>query len=395
MELTAWKRVAVVAVGAFSLVGVIAACEGQRPKIDAAASAPAAPPSDAAAAPDAAAPEGSAANPFEDPNSAEPDGWSDSTTVTAPTTTVVAVEKVALGRTLRQGMRGQDVELLQERLVELKFDPGKPDGVFGPATAQAVWAFQKLVLGAKPTGQITPESWDAIFGDVVVAPRRTKTTPTHFEVYLPEQTAVLFKDGVAVLISHISTGDNKEWCSEEVGKCGLSKTPGGVFKFYRRQADWWEGSLGRMYNPVYFNYGIAVHGMTSVPNYPASHGCIRIPMHTAKYFPDLVKRGDQVFVFDGVKEPEKYGAQPPPFDKPDPNATTTTVAPPTTQPKPTTTTSAVSGSTTTKPAATTTSKAPATTTTTTTAPPPPDTTSPPTTAPPTTATTVPPATSTG
>jgi hypothetical protein len=103
---------------------------------------------------------------------------------------------------------------------------------------------------------------------------------------------------------------------------------------------------------VYFNYGIAVHGMTSVPNYPASHGCVRIPMQIADYFPSLVKNGDQVFVFDGVKEPEAYGAQPPPFDQPDPNATTTTttIAPTTTAkatttapppppaPKPTTTT---------------------------------------------------------
>ena len=53
-------------------------------------------------------------------------------------------------------------------------------------------------------------------------------------------------------------------------------------------------------------------------------------MHIAKYFPSLVKRGDHVFVFDGVKEPEAYGAQPPPFNTKDPNATTTTTAPPTT-----------------------------------------------------------------
>ena len=96
-----------------------------------------------------------------------------------------------------------------------------------------------------------------------------------------------------------------------------------------------ESKLGRLYNPVYFNYGIAVHGMTSVPNYPASKGCVRIPMHIAEYFPSLVQNGDHVYVFDGVKEPEAYGAQPPPIDTVDPDAppTTTTVepsAPPTT-----------------------------------------------------------------
>ena len=115
-----------------------------------------------------------------------------------------------------------------------------------------------------------------------------------------------------------------------------------MFSFNRRRAGWREGELGRMWNPVYFNYGIAVHGAGNVPSYPASHGCVRIPMHIGNYFPSLVKYGDQVFVFDGIKEPEAYGAQVPPFNTPDPNyttttssTTTTTTVAPTTRPAPT------------------------------------------------------------
>ena len=48
---------------------------------------------------------------------------------------------------LAQGNAGDDVRLLQERLKSLAFDPGPTDGVFGPATEQAVWAFEKTVLG--------------------------------------------------------------------------------------------------------------------------------------------------------------------------------------------------------------------------------------------------------
>ena len=81
-----------------------------------------------------------------------------------------------------------------------------------------------------------------------------------------------------------------------------------------------------MHNPVYFNYGVAVHGSGNVPNRPASHGCIRIPMHISEYFPTLVERGDQIYVWDGVKEPEVYGRQPPPFDFNDPDYSTTTTA---------------------------------------------------------------------
>jgi hypothetical protein len=121
-----------------------------------------------------------------------------------------------------------------------------------------------------------------------------------------------------------------------------------------------------MWDPVYFNYGIAVHGALNVPLYPASHGCIRIPLSLSPTFQELTTIGDQVFVFDGVQEPEYYGPQKPYFNRIDPDysttttstTTTTTTPPPTTAP-PTTAPPA----TTTAPPATTTS------TTTTTAPP--------------------------
>jgi hypothetical protein len=110
-----------------------------------------------------------------------------------------------------------------------------------------------------------------------------------------------------------------------------------------------ESKLGTMYNPVYFNYNIAVHGAILVPLEPASHGCIRIPMSVARYFPALVAYGDRMYVFDGIKEPEEYGSPVPPFDKPDPNYVPTTTIPP-------------GGSTTVKPGGTTT-VVPVTTTT--------------------------------
>src|SRR6476661_4468139 len=61
-------------------------------------------------------------------------------TTVAPATTA-AVVKVPIGRNLRQGVKGDDVKMLQQRLIDLKFDPGAPDGQFGPTTTQAVWAY--------------------------------------------------------------------------------------------------------------------------------------------------------------------------------------------------------------------------------------------------------------
>ena len=60
-------------------------------------------------------------------------------------------------------------------------------------------------------------------------------------------------------------------------KRGDAVTPEGLFHTTRERPEgWWDGDLGQIYRPKYFVGGIAVHGMTSVPNHPASHGCVRL-----------------------------------------------------------------------------------------------------------------------
>ncbi len=284
---------------------------------------------------------------------------------TGPSTTAAPVEKTQLGRTLVEGVVGDDVKQVQRRLAELGFRPGPDDGVYGQQTIQSVWGFEKLVLGVErnaATGQVTPEMWDRMQDPIDIQPRRPNSTPNHTEVYLPEQMVVIFHDDEPVLVTHMSSGDNEEWCEEVTispgeygnrdgeeplvrGECGRSITPGGVFEYYRQVEGIRDSALGSMWNPVYFNYGIAIHGALNVPLQPASHGCIRIPLSIDEEFQSLVSMGDQVFVFDGVKEPEEYGEQPPVFNWLDPEwepttttstttttTTTTSVAPTTAAP---------------------------------------------------------------
>jgi peptidoglycan hydrolase-like protein with peptidoglycan-binding domain len=286
--------------------------------------------------------------------------------VVAPTTssTVAAPVLPPTTRTLEVGVEGEDVRMLQMRLAELKFAPGPIDGIFGRSTTQAVWAFEKLVMQvprSKATGIVTPEMWDVMRGDVQILPRRVADTPRHAEIYLPEQVIVTFLAGQPTLISHMSSGDGKPWCEEvvidpgeagndspeqiaaglplKVGICGESITPPGIFTFYRRSSGTRETKLGTLYNPVYFNQGVAVHGAILVPLEPSSHGCVRIPMSVAQVFPALVQFRDRVYVFDGIKEPEEYGSPLPPADRPDPNYTTVpTTIPVTTTVTPTPTT---------------------------------------------------------
>ena len=254
---------------------------------------------------------------------------------------LVPLITVPLERTLELGMKGDDVLRLQQRLKDLKFDPGPVDGEFGQNTVQAMWAFEKLVLGVpreQATGVVTASTWSIMQSNLKFKPRRVADSPNHVEVYLPEQVLIVFSNQEPVLITHMSSGTEEPWCEEvkidpgeegnktdqqiKIGICGEAVTPPGLFYFYNRRTGMRETKLGSLYNPVYFNYNIAVHGAILVPLKPASHGCIRIPMSVARYFPALVKYGDRVYIFDGIKEPEEYGSPVAPFDKPDPNYTT-------------------------------------------------------------------------
>ena len=317
-------------------------------------------------------------------------------TIPVTTTTAPAVVKSTLGRNLYSGVFGNDVKALQERLSQLGFAPGVADGAFGSQTQQAVWAYEKLVLRvprADATGKVTDAMWQSMQDAVSIAPRRPNPG-THVEIYLPEQVAVVFTDNAPTLVIHISSGQamtnardpDNTWCemvtiNEKDGlpldepieekRCGVSYTPGGVFRFTRAVEGRRVSALGGMYNPIYFNYGIAMHGAENVPNEPASHGCIRMNMAISQVFQDYVDIRDTVYVWgqDG-KEPEGYTKNQtlPVFDWKDPEwvkaqASTTTTAPPTTVKATTTTAKPAATTTTAKPAATTTTAKPAPATT--------------------------------
>ena len=52
-----------------------------------------------------------------------------------------------------------------------------------------------------------------------------------------------------------------------------------------------------MVDSSYFIGGYAIHGYADVPNYPASHGCLRVPIPNARQIYDWVDIGDPIFVY--------------------------------------------------------------------------------------------------
>ena len=128
----------------------------------------------------------------------------------------------------------------------------------------------------------TPDVTNALATAKLPDPLKPDGGPTRVEIDLGRQVLFLYVNGALNKILPVSTGTGKRYCDE--GKCGIATTPKGSFRIERRISGWRKSDLGRLYNPLYFTGGIAIHGFPSVPPTPASHGCVRIPMGSAEAF---------------------------------------------------------------------------------------------------------------
>jgi peptidoglycan hydrolase-like protein with peptidoglycan-binding domain len=193
---------------------------------------------------------------------------------------------------LGPGDQGPQVAELEQALAGLHYDPGPVDGAYDGATTYAVVAFQK-VTGLPRTGRATQDVVDALGGAQPPAPL-VPGGATRVEIDLARQVLLLWEGDALTRVLPVSTGSGRTFC--EGGSCRRAVTPAGSFAVYRKTAGWRESELGRLYDPVYFNGGIAVHGYPSVPAEPASHGCVRIPMAEAPWFFERVAVGTPVYV---------------------------------------------------------------------------------------------------
>ena len=168
---------------------------------------------------------------------------------------------------LRLGSQGAAVVTLQKRLTALHyFDVGRIDGVFGSNTYHAVVAFQKVQRIGRD-GIVGPATWSKLASPLRPKPRYPKSTSS-LEVNLTRQVVYYVSGRSVARILDASTGKP------------ATPTPTGRFEIFRRINGWHRSPLGYLYRPNYFYKGYAVHGYTSVPAYPASHGCVRITIPT-------------------------------------------------------------------------------------------------------------------
>jgi peptidoglycan hydrolase-like protein with peptidoglycan-binding domain len=206
------------------------------------------------------------------------------TTTLAPTTTVdpyLVPTPMFPIPALRKGSSGDRVVDLQNRLLQLGFWVDAADGHYGLATSQAVMAFQKYYGVSNRSGTVDQATADAL-NTVTSKPRPQATEVDVVEVNKALQVLHIIRGGLAIWTLNVSTGSGHAYTEnskKEPGKVlkGDAQTPDGSYKVTREKAEgWWEGELGRLYRPKYFRGGIAVHGSNNIPNYPASHGCVRV-----------------------------------------------------------------------------------------------------------------------
>lgn len=148
------------------------------------------------------------------------------------------------------------------------------------STRLAILAFRKVNGMARRTGYRASIFRKLLQGRGGFRPRHDDGR--HVEIDISRQVMSLIAGGEPQHTFHVSTGASS------------TPTVRGKFRFYSRQPGY---NSSRMYYSVYFIGGYATHGYNPVPNYPASHGCVRNPIPYSRFIYAWVELGMPVYVY--------------------------------------------------------------------------------------------------
>ena len=187
-------------------------------------------------------------------------------------------------RMLDRGDRGDGIQALLRRLDELGYAVADRSVTrFDGAVLQSVWAFQKA-QGIAVDGVVGPAT-RARLRDPLPVRARHASPSDHLEVDKERQLLLVVRDGRVVRVVNASSAGIPGYV-----------TPEGRFRVFRRVEGIDVSPLGRLWNPLYFYRGYAIHGSTTVPSVPASHGCVRVPLWEAVRLFESIPHGHVVYV---------------------------------------------------------------------------------------------------
>jgi L,D-transpeptidase-like protein/putative peptidoglycan binding protein len=182
-----------------------------------------------------------------------------------------------------QGARGVKVTLLQRGLLKLGFAT-PVTGYFDSLTANAVNVFRKTNGMGRDGYAIKPVYAMVLRGEGAFKLRYpdSGTHGKHVEFDWSRQVLVLADHGKPYRTYHVSSGKPS------------TPTVFGSYRFYSKTPG--TNSHGMVYSS-YFIGGYAVHGYASVPNYAASHGCLRVPIPNAVSIYNWIDLGDPIYTY--------------------------------------------------------------------------------------------------
>ena len=186
---------------------------------------------------------------------------------------------------LRLGPPNAQTKKLQQQLIALGYlIRGDDDGRLGPATSNAILAFQKWERLDR-TGSLNAATTASLATATRPAPLTTGAAGRRAEILLDRQVALLIQNNQVVRAIAVSTGKPS------------TPTPPGDYSVYAKIPRWWSTPF-REWLPwaLPFVGGIAFHEFLIVPSYPASHGCVRQAVSVARWTYDFASVGMPVKV---------------------------------------------------------------------------------------------------
>ncbi len=187
-------------------------------------------------------------------------------------------------RSVQSGSTKRAITALQRRLSRLGYVVGNR-GSFDARTARAVLAFRK-VTGMRRTMEASRPVMRAIADGKGAFRIRRRDHGRHIEADLTRQVIALIEGGRVRRIYPISSG------------AAGTPTVLGSFRVYMKTP----GTNAKgMVHSAYFIRGYATHGYHSVPIYPASHGCLRVPIPDALNLYNWIRIGTPVDVYYGPR----------------------------------------------------------------------------------------------
>ncbi len=181
---------------------------------------------------------------------------------------------------LGRGQCGKVVKGFRKALTKLGYEPAG-GRCFNSKMARGVLAFRK-VNNMSRNMHAGKRIVRMVFGGRGGYRVRYPRAGEHVEASLGKQV-IVFADGDKVkAIYPISSGKPS------------TPTVQGHFNFYSTQPGY---NAEGMYYSFYFVGGYAIHGYYSVPNYPASHGCLRTFISDQPGIYNRIFYGEDIFVF--------------------------------------------------------------------------------------------------